>query len=371
MYATNLLAGALSALLVLPLASAQAQRSREAEQRAERQKEDVERARGMGRAFSFVTGPEDRERPRLGITTESSGQRDTLGLLVTRVLPDGPAAKAGLEEGDRLQSVNGVNLRLAREDAGERDMDGVALRRLIRTLEKAKIGDEVELRVWSEGSVKTVKVKTASVEDLEPRRGTVSVRDREDRAAIGIGIGLTGSRRDTLGIMIASISEDGPAEKAGLIEGDRIQSINGVDLRVPREDAGDWDMANARARRLTRELEKLKPGDDVELRVYSGGSTKTVRLKAVEAGEIRSRGFFFGDMPGAVFTFPRRPGMPGAAIAPELDLRGFGPGEVRVRPRIQEEWGRHFEEMWRPMFEGRLSPRIAPLLEKRRGGVTT
>jgi predicted metalloprotease with PDZ domain len=355
----TLAAGVLGALLILPLTSAEAQRSRDAEERA------------RGRGFSFAIAPVDRDRPRLGVTTESSGDRDTLGLLVTYVTPDGPAAKAGLKEGDRLQSVNGVNLRLAREDAGERDMEGVALRRLIRTLEKAKIGDEVEVRVWSDGGVKTLKVKTASVEDLEPRRDAVVWRDREDRAAIGIGIGLTGSRRDTLGIMIASLSEDGPAEKAGLIEGDRIQSINGVDLRVPREDAGDWAMANARARRLTRELEKLKPGDDVELRIYSGGSTRTVRLKAVSAGDIQSRGFFFGDMPGGVITIPRTPGSPRGLIGPGMQLRGFGPEVMQLLPRRQDEWGRHFEGMQRPLMEGRVLPRVAPRMEKRRSAATT
>lgn len=361
----TLTAGVLGALLILPFTAATGQRSRDAEERAERLREQIERSRG--RAFSFALSPMDRDRPRLGIVTESSGERDTLGLLVADVTPDGPAAKAGLEEGDRLQSINGVNLRLAREDAGEPDMDGVALRRLIRTLDKAKIGDEVELRVWSDGSVKTLKVKTTSLEDLEPRRATVE-RVREDRAAIGVGIGLTGSVRDTLGIMIASLSQDGPAEKAGLIEGDRIQSINGVDLRVPREDAGDWAMSNARARRLTRELDKLKPGDDVELRVYSGGSTKTVRLKAVSASDIQSRGFFFGDMPGGVITMPRRPG---GMIAPDIELRGFGPDVMHMLPRIQEGWGRHFEGLRHPQFEGRVLPKVAPLLEKRRSAATT
>jgi hypothetical protein len=37
-----------------------------------------------------------------------------------------------------------VNLRLSPQDAGEEDMADVAQRRLVRELEKHKVGDEVE-----------------------------------------------------------------------------------------------------------------------------------------------------------------------------------------------------------------------------------
>jgi serine protease Do len=313
--------GGLAALLIVPAAVGQAQQRQERERRAE---QELEKARRAATGFAYAFASEDRDRPRLGISTQASGKRDTLGLLVSDVTADGPAAKAGIEEGDRLQSINGVNLRLARDDAGEEDMEGIATRRLIRALGNAKIGDEVELRVLSNGTVKTVKVKTVSVEDLEGRQ--FDKMESDDRAALGVGLGSSGSRRDTLGILIASVSDDGPAEKAGLIEGDRIQSINGVDLRVPAEDAGDWGMSSSRARRLTRELEKIKPGDDVELRVYSGGTTKSVRLKAVKASDIKEHGgFFFGDMPGAM-AFPRMPmAMPRTPMAPGLMRYRLGP----------------------------------------------
>ena len=327
---TKTFALAVAALLVLPGAALAQQERREAERRSERAREELEKARRAREGLAYAVFSDDADRPRIGITTGSSGLRDTLGLLVTDVTPEGPAAKAGIAEGDRIQSVNGVNLRLSREDAEAGDMEGVPARRLIRTLGKAKIGDEVELRVYSDGSTKTVKVKTVSVEDLQPARTRLARFEDEDRAAIGIGMGWSGSRRDTLGVFVASVAEDSPTDKAGLMEGDRIQSINGVDLRVPGVDAGDWASSSARMRRLTRELEKLKPGDDVELRVYSGGSSKTVRLKAVKASEIeRQTGFFFGDMPGAMafprmlrepFVFPRTPNSFQYRIGPEAGM---------------------------------------------------
>ena len=54
----------------------------------------------------------------------------------------------------------------------------------------------------------------------------------EHRAALGLGTRTTGTMRDTLGLMITSITKGSPAEKAGLEEGNRIAAINGVSLRV-------------------------------------------------------------------------------------------------------------------------------------------
>ena len=157
-----------------------------------------------GRVYSSY----DRDRAAIGVTTSSGGMRDTLGLLVQSVTAGGPADKAGIEEGNRIQSVNGVNLRLSAADAGEGDMDGIANRRLIRELEKVKPGDEVELRVHREGRTENMRVRTISSDSLYKRATTVrriSRGDMDDRPALGIGLGSTGSRRDTLGVLVMSV----------------------------------------------------------------------------------------------------------------------------------------------------------------------
>ena len=255
----------------------------------------VETAPG-GYTYAFSRG--DPDRPMIGISTRNSGKRDTLGLLVESVTRDGPAEKAGIEEGDRLVSANGVNLRLSAADAGEPDMDGVANRRLIRELEKRKAGDEVELRVYRDGNVRTVKVKTVTADELN--QGTFASttgmwhRTNSDRAALGLTLGGNGSRRDTLGVLVVGVANEGPAAKAGIDEGDRVASINGVDLRVASEDAGDWQASSARINRLNREMEKVKAGDAVELRVYSAGQVRSVRVESAKASDIEGESFFFG-----------------------------------------------------------------------------
>src|SRR5688572_18837940 len=204
------------------------------------------------RAYSFFAG--DENRAVIGVTTSTGSARDTLGVLVSSVTPGGPAERAGIEEGNRIASVNGVSLRLAAADVGDWEMASTLTRRLTRELGKLKPGDEAELRVYGGGQTRTLKVKTASSDSLY-RRTRVSRDELEDRAALGLSLGTSGSRRDTLGLLIMGLEDEGPAAKAGLEEGNRIASINGVDLRVSREDAGDEFMANARVRRLHRELE--------------------------------------------------------------------------------------------------------------------
>jgi serine protease Do len=285
----------------------------------------------MARAFSFFN--DDANRPRLGISTRSSGKRDTLGLLVDAVAAGSPAEKAGIEEGDRLVSINGVNLRLSRDDVEDDDMSGVATRRLTRELAKHKAGEDVELKVYRDGQTRSLHAKVVAADELEPELKTVqSARTAmNDRAVLGLALGGSGSRRDTLGVLVVGVTDDGPAAKAGIEEGDRIASINGVDLRVERDDAGDWDASSARIRRLNRTMEKVKVGDDVELRVYAQGQTRTVRAKAARAGDLpRSVGGFFmqdgGFGAGPVIRIRPTPA-PAAPLAPTL----------KVAPRIYYE----------------------------------
>ena len=220
----------------------------------------------------------------IGVATSSTGVRDTLGLLVTSVTPNGPADKAGIVEGNRIAAINGVNLRLAAADAGQEDMQGITARRLMRELARTEPGTEVELRIYADGQWKTVKVKTVSPDSLMPVRMR---RDAaEDRAVLGLELNPSGSKRDTLGVLVISLHEDGPAEKAGLVEGDRIAAVNGTDVRVRHDDAGDDWVSNAMVSRFQRAMRAVKPGDKVELRVWSGGQTKTVQVTAAKASEV-------------------------------------------------------------------------------------
>lgn len=126
------------------------------------------------------------------------------------------------------------------------------------------------------------------------------------RAALGIQLSATGTARDTLGVFVNAVTPKGPAETAGIVEGDRIVSINGVDLRVSAADVEDSYASGLPAHRLQREVAKLTPGARVNVRVYSGGRVRDVQVTAGRASDLmRSRGFFSigGDGPGNMFIF--------------------------------------------------------------------
>jgi S1-C subfamily serine protease len=114
-------------------------------------------------------------------------------------------------------------------------------------------------------------------------------QDGERRAALGVGTSATGTLRDTLGVMITSITRGSPAEKAGLEEGNRLAAINGVSLRANAADIEDSEMSGTLTRRLTRELAKVKPGDDVELRVYRDGRTTSMKVKTTDSDSLFRR----------------------------------------------------------------------------------
>jgi serine protease Do len=281
-------------------------------------------------------------RAALGINTSSTGTlRDTLGLLVSSVMRGGPAEKAGLEEGNRIASINGVNLRSNKADLEDYENAGTLNRRLVRELEKVRPGDEVELRVYREGRTQALRVRTVSSDSLFPagrafRR--LSRADFDEHPALGIGLGSTGSRRDTLGVLVMSVADSSPADRAGLEEGNRIAAINGVNLRVAREDADDPGVGNAKAQRLQREVSQLKVGDNITLRVYANGQWRDATMKVVRAGDLphsRRMMYFGGDMmgmPGAP-AIPPMPPMPPEGV---WKLRG-APIDFELGPDVREQ----------------------------------
>lgn len=165
------------------------------------------------------------------------------------------------------------------------------------------------------------------------------------RPVIGVELSPTGTLRDTIGVFVSRVTPKGPAEKAGIIEGDRIVSINGVDLRVNAADAEDGYAADLPRRRLTREVGKLTPGNVANLRVWSGGRIRDVSVtvgRAYDLKEAGSFGGYFDGMPGGAIRL-----MPGMMDGMRMQLREF--------PKIRMEQMRiprmRFEDMEFPRME--------------------
>lgn len=296
---------------------------------------------------------------RLGVTMGETGAGDTLGVLVDDVTADGPAAKAGLKAGDRIQSVNGVNLKLDRSDINDESLEGMMQRRLQRQMAKAKPGDDIALRVLSGNSARSVTVKAVAERELmgatasAPRAAMgqlMRTNTMRDRAALGVQLGGSPSKRDTLGVLVIAVNGDGPAEKAGIIEGDRIARINGVDLRVPGVDGGDPELSRARVTRLQNELSKLEPGAVATLTVVTAGRSREVRVTTTKSSELGGTAtYFFND--GSLRMLQELPAMIEGMKIPEIRARIDGQRielrEIDAQRRVEEAQVRSREAMQR------------------------
>ena len=147
----------------------------------------------------------------------------------------------------------------------------------------------------------------------------------EKRAALGLELRTTGTRRDTLGVFVEAVTPQGPAEAAGIVEGDRIAAINGVDLRTSAADTEDYYTNGLASHRLTREVQKLAPGTRVTLRVYSGGRFRDVQVTAGKASDVMRLGnrFNFRAPGGGMMEFDG----PGAMMFGQLN--NLGPGSFK------------------------------------------
>jgi S1-C subfamily serine protease len=271
------------------------------------------------------------DRAVLGILMASGSRADTAGIRVEEVDANGPAAKAGLKAGDIITEINGTSLKVSKEDAEDLALGGLAQRRLQRVLAKAKPGDEVSLLVRSgSGGARKLAVKTVSQAELDKatserviertitRGEAPRVLDRmgdrmsdRDRGMVGITVGGAGNARDTLGLFISSVVSGGPAEKAGIVEGERVAAVNGVDVRMAREDVDDAQALSARVNRFVREVQQAEPGKSVTLRVYGNGRYRDVSVTAAKASEMPRTGFSISVGDGGMqMLTPRAPSAP-------------------------------------------------------------
>ena len=165
------------------------------------------------------------------------------------------------------------------------------------------------------------------------------------RPAIGVQLSPTGTLRDTLGVFVSRVTPKGPAENAGIVEGDRLVSINGVDLRVNSADAEDGYASDLPRRRLTREVAKLSPGNVATLRVWSGGRVRDVQVTVGRASDLREAGSFgmlMDGFPGTAFHV-----MPGMMDGMRMQLRTM----PKIRMERMQFPRMRFEDMEFPKME--------------------
>ena len=163
------------------------------------------------------------QRGRLGITiqqldqslADSFGMKKPGGALVSAVENDSPAAKAGIEPGDVIVSVNGKEVKSSNE--------------LPPLIANILPGNSAKLQVWRKGGLRDIDVKVGA--QKEDKDQVASVEGKEaNLGRLGLGLrALTPEERRQVdgkgGLLVESVS--GAAARAGIRPGDVVLSVNG------------------------------------------------------------------------------------------------------------------------------------------------
>lgn len=256
----------------------------------------------------------------LGVYTQDldSELRDALdhpgeGVLVNQVVPDSPADKAGLRQGDIIERLNQRALHSAAD--------------LVREVRNAKVGQSVSLQLERDGRPRTVTVTLAarpSDEDLA--RGTrdhLEWRSEDgdhgmrvyrfhggnddsidlhgfdpEKLVMAFGRGRLGVRVENLngdlgdyfdvhdgkGALVVKVLSDTPAEKAGLRAGDVIR-------KVGDQTIGDTDdlVSALEDQKGSVSLTVLRKGQTRTIEAELEDSPQTIRLRTQNLPQLRKR----------------------------------------------------------------------------------
>lgn len=195
---------------------------------------------------------------------ESFGMDRPGGALVARVLPDGPAEKAGFQVGDIVLEFNGQTV-----------ADSASLPPIVGN---TAIGQKVPVKIMRDGKQKTLSVTIGALPEEEAG---------EDESAAAPDQGYTDQRTeltvaeltdeqkeqlegDVTGVLVVDVKR-GPAMRAGVRRGDLLQRLNNVEIKTVAD--------------FKRAVEGLRPGKSVPVLVQRRGSPIFFALKLAEGGE--------------------------------------------------------------------------------------
>ena len=208
-----------------------------------------------GKITRGVIGVEVNVDPLSKPVAKGLGLPDSNGALLSKVVPAGPASKAGLQPGDVIVEFNGRPVK---------DSDA-----LVGMVVHTKPGTSVPITVYRDKQRKAMNI-TVDELDLAAEQGAQATREEPRSAPTATGFGMEVDAvspelaqelelpRGQGGAVITRVERNSPASNAGLAPQDIILEVN----RQPVTSVAQ----------VTRELQRVASGDTVFLLLWRGGS---------------------------------------------------------------------------------------------------
>ena len=180
------------------------------------------------------------------------------GALIASVMPDTPAARAGLKPGDVITDVNGQAIKTPGD--------------LANVVAGVKPDSEAKLAVIRDGKPRTIGVKVAEMPSQKLLAANLHPGSRGSRLGLALGAlspGLAGQLNvpaGTEGALVTGVKPGSPAEQAGIAAGDVIVGVGTEPVHNPVEAAHAIEGALRR------------PGKAVALRILHNGQPAFVAI---------------------------------------------------------------------------------------------
>jgi serine protease Do len=180
----------------------------------------------------------------------SLGLAEAKGALVNEVTPTGPAADAGIKNGDTILSVNGVKINDSRD--------------LARQIANFSPGTKVDVKVLRGQREQTIGVKLGTLPS-GPELAKAGPPERSPQAQpteleqLGLSV-APGAGPDREGVMISDVVNDSDAARKGIRVGDVILEMGGTTVSTPQDVVDAIREAGRLQRRAV--LMRIRSGSD-------------------------------------------------------------------------------------------------------------
>lgn len=136
------------------------------------------------------------------------GLQEKSGVLVAKVVKDGPAEKAGIQEGDIIKSFDGKTINHVRD--------------LLSIVGNTEVGQRVKVSLLRNKRSLVVEVTVAERPDsLE----SIQLAEKQEHSDLGVWRGIK-VKYTPQGVMVVDVQPSSPAYLAGIVAGDLILEIN-------------------------------------------------------------------------------------------------------------------------------------------------